>query len=87
MLTHFLWDLYTLRKLFIPNTTVNELFIHTVGVVVVLTLPFVCLSVIYGHIEASILKVPSTKGICKVLSNCGSHLSVTCLYYGTIIVL
>ncbi|XP_015424241.1 PREDICTED: LOW QUALITY PROTEIN: olfactory receptor 50-like [Myotis davidii] len=39
----------------------------------------------YGRIGANILKVPSTKGICKALSTCGSHLSVVSLYYGAII--
>ena len=34
---------------------------------------------------ATILKVPSTKGICKALSTCGSHFSVVSPYYGTIL--
>ncbi|KAM5329814.1 olfactory receptor 1J21-like [Glossophaga mutica] len=81
---HFFCDLATLLKLSSSDTTLNELLILTVGVVVI-TLPFVCILVSYGHIGATILKVPSTKGICKALSTCGSHLSVVSLYYGTII--
>uniref|UniRef100_A0A8C3X3Y1 Olfactory receptor n=1 Tax=Catagonus wagneri TaxID=51154 RepID=A0A8C3X3Y1_9CETA len=84
ILPHFFCDLSTLLKLSSSDTTVNELFILTVGVVVI-TLPFVCILASYGHIGASILRVPSTKGICKALSTCGSHLSVVCMYYGTII--
>jgi olfactory receptor len=38
----------------------------------------------YGYIGTTILRVPSTKGICKALSTCGSHLSVVSLYYGAI---
>uniref|UniRef100_A0A2K5IW53 G-protein coupled receptors family 1 profile domain-containing protein n=1 Tax=Colobus angolensis palliatus TaxID=336983 RepID=A0A2K5IW53_COLAP len=34
---------------------------------------------------SSILKVPSSKGICKAFSTCGSHLSVVSLFYGTVI--
>uniref|UniRef100_A0A8D1U0P1 Olfactory receptor n=1 Tax=Sus scrofa TaxID=9823 RepID=A0A8D1U0P1_PIG len=83
-LPHFFCDLSTLLKLSSSDTTVNELFILTVGVVII-TLPFVCILVSYGHIGASILRVPSTKCICKALSTCGSHLSVVSLYYGTII--
>ncbi|XP_047625554.1 olfactory receptor 50-like isoform X2 [Phacochoerus africanus] len=83
-LPHFFCDLSTLLKLSSSDTTVNELFILTVGVMVI-TLPFVCILVSYGHIGASILRVPSTKCICKALSTCGSHLSVVSLYYGTII--
>ncbi|XP_036892634.1 olfactory receptor 50-like [Sturnira hondurensis] len=81
---HFFCDLSTLLKLSSSDTTVNELLILTVGVVVI-TLPFICILVSYGRIGATILKVPSTKGIYKALSTCGSHLSVVSLYYGTII--
>ncbi|XP_016066547.1 PREDICTED: olfactory receptor 50-like [Miniopterus natalensis] len=81
---HFFCDLSTLLKLSSSDTTVNELLILTVGVVVI-TVPFICILVSYGHIGATILKVPSTKGMCKALSTCGSHLSVVSLYYGAII--
>ncbi|ELW64642.1 olfactory receptor 50 [Tupaia chinensis] len=83
-LPHFFCDLSTLLKLSTSDTTINELFIFTVGVVVI-TLPFICILVSYGHIGATVLRVPSTKGICKALSTCSSHLSVVSLYYGTII--
>ncbi|XP_070286172.1 olfactory receptor 1J21-like [Myotis yumanensis] len=83
-LSHFFCDLSTLLKLSSSDTTVNELLILTVGVVVI-TVPFICILVSYGCIGATILKVPSTKGICKALSTCGSHLSVVSLYYGAII--
>ena len=66
------------------DTSLNELAIFTVGLAVI-TLPLVCILVSYGCIGATILKVPSTKGVCKALSTCGSHLSVVSLYYGTII--
>ncbi|XP_014637431.1 PREDICTED: olfactory receptor 50-like [Ceratotherium simum simum] len=83
-LPHFFCDLSTLLKLSSSDATVNELVIVTVGVVVI-TLPFICILVSYGHIGTTILRVPSTKGICKALSTCGSHLSVVSLYYGAII--
>ncbi|KAM7093010.1 olfactory receptor 1J21-like [Molossus nigricans] len=83
-LPHFFCDLSTLLKLSSSDTTVNELLILTVGVVVI-TLPFICILVSYGCIGATILKVPSTKGIYKALSTCGSHLTVVSLYYGTVI--
>nr|KAF6315106.1 olfactory receptor family 1 subfamily J member 1 [Myotis myotis] len=83
-LSHFFCDLSTLLKLSSSDTTVNELLILTVGVVVI-TAPLICILVSYGRIGATILKVPSTKGICKALSTCGSHLSVVSLYYGAII--
>ncbi|XP_019490417.1 PREDICTED: olfactory receptor 1J4-like [Hipposideros armiger] len=81
---HFFCDLGALLKLSCSDTSLNELVIFTVGVAVI-TLPLICILISYGHIGATILRVPSTKGICKALSTCGSHLSVVSLYYGTII--
>ncbi|XP_062937689.1 olfactory receptor 1J4 [Cynocephalus volans] len=81
---HFFCDLAALLKLSCSDTSLNELVIFTVGVAVI-TLPLICILISYGRIGATILKVPSTNGICKALSTCGSHLSVVSLYYGTII--
>ncbi|KAG3287885.1 OR1J2 [Ictidomys tridecemlineatus] len=83
---HFFCDLSALLKLSSSDTTINQLVILTVGVVVI-TLPLLCILVSYGHIGASVLRRPSIKGICKALSTCGSHLSVVSLYYGAIIAL
>ncbi|XP_012862687.1 olfactory receptor 50-like isoform X2 [Echinops telfairi] len=83
-LPHFFCDLSALLKLSSSDTTTNELVILTVGGVVI-TLPFICILISYGRIGATILRVPTTKGICKALSTCGSHLSVVSLYYGAII--
>ncbi|XP_066221688.1 olfactory receptor 1J2 [Saccopteryx leptura] len=80
---HFFCDLGALLKLSCSDTFINELVMFTVGVAVI-TLPFICILVSYGYIGATILSVPSTKGICKALSTCGSHLSVVSLYYGAI---
>uniref|UniRef100_A0A8D0WB48 Olfactory receptor 1J4-like n=1 Tax=Sus scrofa TaxID=9823 RepID=A0A8D0WB48_PIG len=84
IIPHYFCDLGALLKLSCSDTSVNELVIFTVGLAVI-TLPLMCILISYGHIGATILKVPSTKGICKALSTCGSHLSVVSLYYGTII--
>ncbi|XP_063096926.1 olfactory receptor 1J21-like [Cavia porcellus] len=83
-LHHFFCDLSALLKLSSSDTTVNDLVILIVGSMVI-TLPFICILVSYGHIGATVLKLPSIKGICKAFSTCGSHLSVVSLYYGAII--
>ena len=83
IIPHFFCDLGTLLKLSCSDIFLNELVMFTVGVVVI-TLPFTCILVSYGYIGATILRVPSTKGICKALSTCGAHLSVVTLYYGSI---
>ncbi|MBZ3871739.1 Olfactory receptor 50 [Sciurus carolinensis] len=85
-LHHFFCDVSSLFKLSSSDTTVNQLTILSIGSAVV-TLPFICILVSYGHIGASVLRRPSIKGICKALSTCGSHLSVVSLYYGAIIAL
>ncbi|XP_020042814.2 olfactory receptor 1J2 [Castor canadensis] len=80
---HFFCDLASLLKLSCSDIFLSELVMFTVGVVVI-TIPFICILVSYGYIGTTILRVPSTKGICKALSTCGSHLSVVSLYYGAI---
>ncbi|XP_036117353.1 olfactory receptor 1J1-like [Molossus molossus] len=81
---HFFCDLGALLKLSCSDTSLNQLVIFTVGLTAIM-LPFLCILVSYGHIGTSILRVPCTRGICKALSTCGSHLSVVTLYYGAII--
>ncbi|XP_039080287.1 olfactory receptor 1J1-like isoform X2 [Hyaena hyaena] len=81
---HFFCDLAALLKLSCSDTSLNQLVIFTAGLTAVM-LPFLYIVVSYGHIGATILRVPSAKGICKALSTCGSHLSVVTLYYGAII--
>ncbi|XP_076989302.1 olfactory receptor 1J4-like [Tamandua tetradactyla] len=80
---HYFCALTALLKLSCSDTSLNELVIFAVGGVIVL----LSVNAIFGsyiRIGVSILKVPSTKGICKALSTCGSHLSVVFLYYGTL---
>ncbi|XP_047625583.1 olfactory receptor 1J4-like isoform X2 [Phacochoerus africanus] len=82
IIPHFFCDLAALLKLSCSDTSLNELVIFTAGAAVVI-FPLCGILVSYGHIGVSILRVPSTKGICKALSTCGSHLSVVSLFYGT----
>uniref|UniRef100_A0A8D1XPM3 Olfactory receptor n=1 Tax=Sus scrofa TaxID=9823 RepID=A0A8D1XPM3_PIG len=83
IIPHFFCDLGALLRLSCSDIFLNELVMFTAGVVVI-TLPFICILVSYGYIGATILRTPSTKGICKAFSTCGSHLSVVSLYYGSI---
>uniref|UniRef100_A0A5G2RAS4 Olfactory receptor n=2 Tax=Sus scrofa TaxID=9823 RepID=A0A5G2RAS4_PIG len=83
IIPHFFCDLGALLRLSCSDIFLNELVMFTAGVVVI-TLPFICILVSYGYIGATILRIPSTKGIYKAFSTCGSHLSVVSLYYGSI---
>uniref|UniRef100_A0A8D0RH10 Olfactory receptor n=1 Tax=Sus scrofa TaxID=9823 RepID=A0A8D0RH10_PIG len=84
IIPNFFRDLAALLQLSCSDTSLNELVIYTSGAAVFIFPPSGIL-VSYGRIGISILRVPSTKGICKALSTCGSHLSVVSLFYGTII--
>ncbi|XP_034361951.1 olfactory receptor 1468-like [Arvicanthis niloticus] len=84
VIPHFFCDLSALLKLACSDIHINELVILIIGGLVVI-LPFLLIIVSYARIVSSILKVPSTRGIHKVFSTCGSHLSVVSLFYGTII--
>ncbi|XP_037654128.1 olfactory receptor 1J4-like [Choloepus didactylus] len=80
---HYFCVLTALLKLTCSDTSLNELVIFTEsGMFFILSVSAILGS--YFWIGATILKVPSTKGICKAFSTCGSHLSVVFLYYGTI---
>ena len=82
IIPHFFCDLAALIKLSCSDTSLNDMVIFTLGFAF-LILPLSGILVSYGCIGFSILRVPSTGGICKALSTCGSHLSVVSLFYGT----
>ncbi|XP_052051354.1 olfactory receptor 1-like [Apodemus sylvaticus] len=84
VIPHFFCDLSALLKLACSDIHINELLVLIIGGLVVI-LPFLLIIASYACIISSILKVPSSQGIHKVFSTCGSHLSVVSLFYGTII--
>ncbi|KAH0519922.1 Olfactory receptor 1496 [Microtus ochrogaster] len=89
--------LHTPMYLFLSNLSFSDLCFSSVTMPKLLqnmqsqdlTIPYVdCLTQMYflmafGDME-SLLLVSSAKGIHKVFSTCGSHLSVVSLFYGTI---
>ncbi|XP_036596654.1 olfactory receptor 1361-like [Trichosurus vulpecula] len=81
---HFFCDLSPLLKLACSDTFINELMIYTVGALTTI-LPFIGILISYVHIFMAVLKISSVSGKQKVFSTCGSHLTVVCLFYGTII--
>ncbi|XP_032945257.1 olfactory receptor-like protein DTMT [Rhinolophus ferrumequinum] len=86
VIPHFFCDMSALLKLSCSDTRVNELVIYFMGGLN-LVIPFLLIITSYGRILFSILKVPSSGGVRKAFSTCGSHLSVVSLFYGTVIVL
>ena len=50
----------------------------------VFSVPLLCIIISYVQVFSTVLRVPSTKGVLKAFSTCGSHLTVVSLYYGTV---
>ncbi|XP_036604579.1 olfactory receptor 1361-like [Trichosurus vulpecula] len=80
---HFFCDPYPLRKLSCSNTFISDLMVFTVSGVMFIT-PFTCIVISYVFIFSNVMKFPSTQGIQKALSTCGSHLTVVSLFYGDV---
>ena len=78
---HHFCDPYSILKLSCSDTFINDLMVFTVGGVILLT-PFSCIVVSYAYIFSKVLKMPSTHGIKKALSTCGSHLTVVSFFHG-----
>ncbi|XP_074056224.1 olfactory receptor 1f45-like [Macrotis lagotis] len=81
---HFFCDLNPLLKLACSDTFINSLILNTVGLLTV-NVPFIVILISYTRIFVTVLRIPSTVGKWKAFSTCGSHLTVVCLFYGTII--
>ncbi|XP_004688263.1 PREDICTED: olfactory receptor 1361-like [Condylura cristata] len=81
---NFFCDLSTMLKLACSDTFFNYAMVNTVGTLPVF-FPFMGILVSYIRIFSAVMRIPSTKGKWKAFSTCGSHLSVVCLFYGTLI--
>ncbi|XP_036604575.1 olfactory receptor 1361-like [Trichosurus vulpecula] len=82
-INHFYCDPYPVRKLSCSDTFISDLIVFTEGGVVFIT-PFTGIAISYVFIFSNVIKNPSTQGIQKALSTCGSHLTVVSLFYGAI---
>ncbi|XP_043846339.1 olfactory receptor 1361-like [Dromiciops gliroides] len=81
---HFFCDINALIKLSCSDAHVSEMLVLLLGGPVMF-ISFICIVVSYTPIILAVWKVSSTHGKWKAFSTCGSHLSVVCLFYGTII--
>ncbi|XP_036605127.1 olfactory receptor 1N1-like [Trichosurus vulpecula] len=83
-ISHFFCDISPLLKVSCSPTRLNELMVFVAGGPV-MTVPFLCTLVSYVCIVSAVLRMPSSGGgRRKAFSTCGSHLSVVCMFYGTI---
>uniref|UniRef100_G3U0K0 G-protein coupled receptors family 1 profile domain-containing protein n=1 Tax=Loxodonta africana TaxID=9785 RepID=G3U0K0_LOXAF len=79
---NFYCDISSLLKLSCSDIRFNVKMMYLgVGVFCV---PLICIISSYIWVFSIVLRVPSTKGMLKAFSTCGSHLTVVSLYYGTV---
>ncbi|XP_008008037.3 olfactory receptor 1A1 [Chlorocebus sabaeus] len=78
----FYCDITPLLKLSCSDIHFNVKMMY-VGVGV-FSVPLLCIIVSYVQVFSTVFQVPSTKGVLKAFSTCGSHLTVVSLYYGTV---
>uniref|UniRef100_F6QLC5 Olfactory receptor n=3 Tax=Monodelphis domestica TaxID=13616 RepID=F6QLC5_MONDO len=81
---HFFCDLSPLLKLACSDTFINDLMVNTVGALIII-IPFIGILISYTRIFVTVMRIPSTVGKWRAFSTCGSHLTVVCLFYGTVI--
>ncbi|XP_040099690.1 olfactory receptor 1A1 [Oryx dammah] len=79
---NFYCDITPLLKLSCSDIHFNVKMMYLgVGV---FSVPLLCIVISYVQVFSTVLRVPSTKGVLKAFSTCGSHLTVVSLYYGTV---
>ncbi|XP_040197775.1 olfactory receptor 11L1-like [Rana temporaria] len=84
IIDHFFCDFDPILQLSCSDTTAAQFEVTILGVIFVV-IPFFIIIVSYAYIISTILKIPSVTGRQKVFSTCSSHLTVVCIYYGTLV--
>ncbi|XP_077329721.1 olfactory receptor 10R2-like isoform X2 [Lithobates pipiens] len=83
IINHFYCDIAPVIELSCSDTSVVMLVTSLLSFPV-LIFPFIFISATYISILRTILKIPSANGRQKTFSTCSSHLTIVCLYYGTL---
>ncbi|XP_018426206.1 PREDICTED: olfactory receptor 1468-like [Nanorana parkeri] len=84
VIDHFFCDLDPILQLSCSDTTIVLLEVTLLNFVFVV-IPFFIIIVSYVYIIITIFRIPSITGRQKVFSTCSSHLTVVCIYYGTLV--
>ncbi|XP_075434301.1 olfactory receptor 6B1-like [Ascaphus truei] len=83
VIDHFFCDFSPLVKHSCSDTSFIETELLFLSVPITI-LPFGFITVTYVCIFLTILRIPSTTGRQKAFSTCSSHITVVCIYYGTL---
>ncbi|KAM3924495.1 olfactory receptor 6P1-like [Leptodactylus fuscus] len=85
IIDHFFCDLAPLLQLSCSDTSFVEMVNLLTGVPATFC-PLLYITGTYTSIFVTILKIPTTTGRQKAFFTCSSHLTVVCLYYGSLMV-
>ncbi|MBZ3886450.1 Olfactory receptor 10AG1 [Sciurus carolinensis] len=81
-INHFFCDTPPILKLACGDTSLQEMSIYVVVMLVALV-PFVLILASYSKIIGTILRLPTAQGQSKAFSTCSSHLLVVILFFGS----
>lgn len=85
VIDHFFCDLAPFLELSCSDVYVVQTEIIVFSLPIIL-LPFLFIIATYVNIFLSIINISSTSGRKKAFSTCSSHLTIVCMYYGTLII-
>ncbi|XP_040197806.1 olfactory receptor 154-like [Rana temporaria] len=80
---HFFCDLEPILELSCSDTSWIHIQTYVVGFFCVIA-PFILIVISYIYIVITILKIKSITGRQKAFTTCSSHLTVVCIFYGSI---
>ncbi|KAM4749236.1 olfactory receptor 6N1-like [Rhinophrynus dorsalis] len=83
IINHFYCDIAPVLEISCSDTSTMKLVTSLVSSPAILS-PFMFTIMTYISILHTILRIPSTSGRQKAFSTCSSHLTVVCMYYGTL---
>uniref|UniRef100_A0A8C5PB66 G-protein coupled receptors family 1 profile domain-containing protein n=1 Tax=Leptobrachium leishanense TaxID=445787 RepID=A0A8C5PB66_9ANUR len=83
VINHFYCDVPPVLALSCSDTFAAELVTSLVSFPIILS-PFGIIITTYVSILITIFKIPTTSGRQKAFSTCSSHLTIVCMYYGTL---
>ncbi|XP_027781405.2 olfactory receptor 10AG1-like [Marmota flaviventris] len=81
-INHFFCDIPPILKLACGDTSIQEISIYVV-VMLVAAVPFLLILASYSKIISTILRLPTAQGRTKAFSTCSSHLLFVVLFFGT----
>ncbi|XP_032270647.1 olfactory receptor 10AG1-like, partial [Phoca vitulina] len=85
LIDHFFCDIPLILMLACGETSVNEMMVYLVAVLIV-TVPFLLILISYGKIISTVLKLPSATSQARAFSTFSSHLMVVALFFGSAII-